>query len=38
MADTLLTSTIVTREALRILHEKLSFIGTINHEYSKEYE
>jgi len=37
MADTLLTSTIVTREALRILHEKLSFIGTINHEYSKEY-
>ena len=29
MANTLLTPTAVTREALRILHQKLNFVGSI---------
>ena len=33
MANTLLTSTAVTREALRILHQKLNFIGSIERQY-----
>ncbi len=33
MANTLLTPTAVTREALRILHQKLNFIGSIVREY-----
>jgi hypothetical protein len=37
MANTLLTPTQVTREALRILHQKLRFIGTINRQYDKEF-
>lgn len=37
MANALLTPTAVTREALRILHQKLNFIGTINRSYDDRF-
>jgi len=37
MANTILTPTAVTREALRILHQKLSFIGNINRQYDDSF-
>lgn len=37
MANTLLTPTAVTREALRILHQKLNFVGNIVREYDDSY-
>jgi hypothetical protein len=37
MSHTLLTIDMVTREALRVAHEKLSFIGTINRDYDESY-
>ncbi|MBN9497853.1 MAG: hypothetical protein J0H39_13940 [Alphaproteobacteria bacterium] len=37
MASTYLTPTQVTREALRILHAELNFIGNINRQYDKSY-
>jgi hypothetical protein len=37
MGNTILTPTAVTREALRILHAKLKFIGSINREYDSQY-
>lgn len=37
MASTLLTPTAVTREALRILHQKLNFVGNINRQYDDSY-
>jgi len=37
MANTILTPTMVTREALRILHQKLNFIGTINRQYDSSF-
>jgi hypothetical protein len=37
MANTILTPTAVTREALRILHQKLNFIGTINRQYDDRF-
>ena len=37
MANTLITPTAVTREALRILHQKLSFIGSINRQYDDRF-
>jgi hypothetical protein len=37
MANTLLTPTQVTREALMILHQKLNFIGSINRDYDKSF-
>jgi len=37
MANVLLTPTAVTRKALSILHEKLSFIGTINRNYDDSF-
>lgn len=37
MANSNLTPTQVTREALRILHEKLTFIGTINRQYDDSF-
>ncbi|MCZ4270895.1 P22 phage major capsid protein family protein [Maritalea porphyrae] len=37
MANTLLTSTKVTREALRILHQKLNFIGNVNRTYDDSF-
>ena len=37
MANALLTPTAVTREALRILHQKLNFIGNINRQYDSSF-
>lgn len=37
MANTLSVIDMVTRESLRIAHEKLSFIGTINRSYDDSY-
>ena len=37
MANNLLTPTMITREALRILHTKLSFIGGVNRQYDDRY-
>jgi hypothetical protein len=37
MANTLLTPTAVTREALRILHQKLNFVSTINRQYDDSF-
>ena len=37
MANTTLTATSVTREALRILHQKLNFVGTINRAYDSSF-
>ena len=37
MANSLLTPTAVTREALRILHQKLNFVGNINRSYDSSY-
>src|SRR5258708_1608843 len=37
MSNTLLTSTAVTREALRVLHQKLKFIGSINRQYDDSF-
>lgn len=37
MANTILTPTAVTREALRVLHQKLTFIGSINRQYDSSF-
>lgn len=37
MANQLLTPTAVTREALRILHQKLNFIGNVNRTYDSSF-
>lgn len=37
MPNTVLTTTKVTREALRILHQKLNFIGNVNRQYDSEF-
>jgi len=37
MANSILTPTAVTREALRILHQKLRFVGTINRQYDDSF-
>ena len=37
MASTILTPTAVTREALRILHQKLNFVGSINRQYDDSF-
>jgi hypothetical protein len=37
MANTLITPTAVTREALRILHQKLNFVGNINRQYDDRF-
>lgn len=37
MANAILTSTAVTREALRILHQKLNFIGNIDRQYDSKF-
>lgn len=37
MANTLLTPDIITREALRILHQKLTFVGNINRAYDDSF-
>lgn len=37
MANSLLTPTAVTRECLRVLHQKLNFVGSINRQYDDSY-
>ena len=37
MPNSILTPTAVTREALRILHQKLNFVGTINRQYDESF-
>lgn len=37
MANTVLTPTAVTREALRVLHQKLNFVGSINRQYDDSF-
>lgn len=37
MSNTILTPTAVTREALRILHQKLTFVGSINRQYDDSF-
>lgn len=37
MANTILTPTAVTRKALKILHQKANFIGTINRQYDSSF-
>ena len=37
MANTLLTPTAVTRESLRVLHQKLNFVGSIVRDYDSSY-
>jgi hypothetical protein len=37
MANTILTMDVITKEALRILHQKLTFLGTINRQYDKSF-
>lgn len=37
MANSVLTPTAVTREALRVLHQKLTFVGSINRQYDDSY-
>jgi hypothetical protein len=37
MANTLLTPTQVTREALRILHQKLRFVGSVTRQYDDSF-
>lgn len=37
MPNTILTPTMITREALRVLHQKLNFIGSINRQYDDRF-
>lgn len=37
MPNTILTATEVTREALRVLHQKLNFVGTITRDYDDRF-
>ncbi|TWI41037.1 P22 coat protein Gp5 [Pseudoduganella flava] len=37
MANTILTPQQITREALRILHQKLNFVGSINRQYDDSF-
>lgn len=37
MASTILTPTAVTREALRVLHQRLNFVGSITRDYDDSY-
>ena len=37
MANSILTPTMITREALRILHGKLGFLGNVNRQYDSQY-
>ncbi|MCW5615902.1 MAG: hypothetical protein KIT32_12345 [Rhodocyclaceae bacterium] len=37
MSNTILTPTAVTREILRVLHQKANFIGTVNRQYDDSF-
>src|SRR5512135_2515674 len=38
MSSTYLTPTAVTREAVRVLHQKLNFVGACNKQYDDSYK
>lgn len=38
MANTLITTDLVTREALRVAHESLAFIGTVDRQYDSSFD
>lgn len=37
MANNILTPTMITRESLRILHQKLNFVGNVNRQYDDRF-
>ena len=37
MPNSLLSATTVTREALRVLHQKLNFVGSITRDYDESF-
>lgn len=37
MANSILTPTMITREALRVLHQKSNFLGAVNRQYDDKY-
>ena len=37
MANSILTPTMITREALRILHQKINFVGNVNRQYDDRF-
>lgn len=37
MANSILTMTHITREALRVLHQKLNFVGNVNRQYDDQF-
>jgi len=37
MSNTILTDTAITRESLRVLHQKLNFVGNITRDYDDSY-
>jgi hypothetical protein len=37
MANSILTPTTITREALRVLHQKLNFVGNVNRQYDDRF-
>lgn len=37
MSNTFLTSSVITKEALRILHQKLNFVGNIDRQYDDRF-
>jgi hypothetical protein len=37
MSNSLLTTTAVTRESLRVLHQKLNFVGTVTRDYDDSF-
>ena len=37
MANALLSPTAVIREALRVLHQKLNFVGSVTRDYDDSY-
>lgn len=37
MANSILTPTMITREALRVLHQKCNFIGNVNRQYDDRF-
>ena len=37
MANSILTPTAITREALRVLHQKINFVGNVNRQYDDRF-
>jgi hypothetical protein len=37
MANSILTPTMITRESLRVLHQKLNFLGNVNRQYDDRF-